>query len=81
MQTTILCRTNLTVSVAGLGCGGHSRLGLGTGGSEDNAVRIVRAAMDEDVNFIDAAQVYGNEEVVGKAVENRRDQVVLSTKV
>jgi aryl-alcohol dehydrogenase-like predicted oxidoreductase len=81
MQTTKLGRTNLTVSVAGLGCGGHSRLGLGTGGSEDSAIRIIHAAMDDGVNFIDTAQNYGTEEVVGKAVENRRDQVVLSTKV
>ena len=81
MQTTTLGRTNLTVSVAGLGSGGHSRLGLRTGGGEDMAVRIVHAAMAEGVNFIDTAQAYGTEDVVGKAVEGRRDQVALSTKV
>ena len=81
MQTTTLGRTDLTVSVAGLGCGGHSRLGLGTGGSEEAAVRIIQTAMDEGVNFIDTAQVYDTETVVGRAVQGRRDQVVLSTKV
>jgi len=81
MQTTTLGRTDLTVGVAGLGCGGHSRLGLGTGGSEETAVRIIQTAMDAGVNFIDTAQVYGTENVVGMAAEGRRDQVVLSTKV
>jgi len=81
MQMTTLGRTGLNVSVAGLGCGGHSRLGLGTGGSEEAAVRIIQTAMDEGVNFIDTAQVYGTEAVVGRAVQGRRDQVVLSTKV
>jgi len=81
MQMTTLGRTNLTVSVAGLGCGGHSRLGLGTGGGERQAISIVHAAMDQGVNFIDTAQVYGTEDVVGRAVDGNRDQVMLSTKV
>ena len=42
MEYTTLGRTGLKVSVAGLGCGGFSRLGLATGKSEDEAVRLVR---------------------------------------
>ena len=39
-------RTGLQVSVAGLGCGGNSRLGLGQGKTEADAVRLIRAAHD-----------------------------------
>jgi aryl-alcohol dehydrogenase-like predicted oxidoreductase len=81
MQYTTLGRTGLKVSVAGLGCGGFSRLGLGTGHSEDHAIRIVRQAMDLGVNLIDTAAVYGTEDVVGKAVKGvDRDAVVICTK-
>ena len=81
MQTVRLGRTGLEVSVAGLGCGGHSRLGTGTGHDETHAARIVERAMDLGVNFIDTARVYGTEPAVGKAIRGRRDQVVISTKV
>ena len=40
MELTLLGRTGLSVSVAGLGCGGHSRLGLTNGGSEDQAIAL-----------------------------------------
>ena len=81
MQTVRLGRTGLEVSAAGLGCGGHSRLGTGTGHDENHAVRIVQRAMDLGINFIDTARVYGTEPAVGKAIRGRRDQVVISTKV
>lgn len=81
MQYTTLGRTGLTVSVAGLGCGGFSRLGLGTGQSEDHAIRIIREAMGAGVTLIDTAAVYGTEEVVGRALRGvRRDDYVLCTK-
>lgn len=81
MEYTILGRTGLKVSVAGLGCGGFSRLGLGTGHSEDHAIRIIHEAMDLGVNLIDTAAVYGTEEVVGKALKGRgRGDYVLCTK-
>jgi aryl-alcohol dehydrogenase-like predicted oxidoreductase len=76
----ILGRTGLKVSVAGLGCGGHSRLGLGTGHDHAHARRIVDAAIDLGINFIDTARAYGTERVVGDAIRGRRDQLVLSTK-
>jgi aryl-alcohol dehydrogenase-like predicted oxidoreductase len=80
MEYVTLGRTGLRVSVAGLGCGGHSRLGLGTGHDHDHARRIVDAALDLGINFIDTARAYGTERVVGDAVRGRRDRVLLSTK-
>jgi aryl-alcohol dehydrogenase-like predicted oxidoreductase len=80
MQTTTLGRTGLRVSVAGLGCGGHSRLGTATGNDEAHAARVVSHALDLGINFIDTARAYRTETAVGKAVAGRRDQVVISTK-
>ena len=69
MHYTTLGRTGLKVSVAGLGCGGFSRLGLGTGGSEDAAIAIVRQAIELGVNLFDTAAAYGTEAVLGKAIK------------
>jgi len=80
MQYTTLGNTGLKVSVAGLGCGGNSRLGLGSGGTDAQAVAVVRAALDLGVNFLDTAEAYGTEHVVGEAVVGRRDKVVISSK-
>ena len=80
MHYTTLGRTGLKVSVAGLGCGGNSRIGLGAGLTSAQSVALIHAALDLGVNLIDTAEVYGTEEIVGKALEGRRDQVVLSTK-
>src|SRR4051812_642245 len=76
-----LGRTGLTVSVAGLGCGGNSRLGLGRGASVEDCVSVVRTAIDLGVNFLDTAEAYGTEEIVGSAVRHyERDKLVISTK-
>lgn len=76
-----LGKTGLTVSVAGLGCGGNSRLGLGRGASFDDCVAIVRTAVDLGVNFLDTAEAYGTEEIVGAAARSYdRDKLVISTK-
>jgi aryl-alcohol dehydrogenase-like predicted oxidoreductase len=81
MEYTTLGRTGLRVSVAGLGCGGFSKLGLGTGKSEDHAVALIRQALDLGVNLLDTAAVYGTEEVVGKALRQvPRESVVVCTK-
>lgn len=81
MQYTTLGRTGLRVSVAGLGCGGFSRLGLATGRSEADAIAIIRGALDLGVNLIDTAAVYDTEHVVGAALQGvPRDQVVVCTK-
>jgi aryl-alcohol dehydrogenase-like predicted oxidoreductase len=80
MEFVTLGRTGLEVSVAGLGCGGHSRLGLATGHDQAHATRIVAAALDLGINFIDTARAYGTEPAVGAAIRGRRDRVILSSK-
>src|SRR5580698_1732940 len=80
MDTVVLGRTGLEVSVAGLGCGGHSRLGMARGESVHHAADIVRRALDLGITLIDTARAYGTEEAVGLGVKGRRDQAVISTK-
>lgn len=81
MQYKLLGRTSLKVSVAGLGCGGNSRLGLGRGKSHAEAVELVRNALGLGVTFYDTAEVYGTEDVLGQAFSPaERDRVVISTK-
>ncbi len=80
MEYTTLGRTELRVSVVGLGCGGPSCLGLRRGATEDEAIAVVECALDLGVNLIDTARGYHTEEVVGRAVAGRRAGVVLSTK-
>ena len=81
MEYTTLGNTGLNVSVAGLGCGGFSRLGLTTGKSEDEATLLVRAAVDMGINIIDTAPGYGTEATVGKALKFiPRHSVVVATK-
>jgi aryl-alcohol dehydrogenase-like predicted oxidoreductase len=81
MHFTILGRTRLRVSVAGLGTGGFSRLGLKTGKSEDEAARLIHEALELGINFIDTAPSYGTEAVVGKALKAiPRENVVIATK-
>jgi aryl-alcohol dehydrogenase-like predicted oxidoreductase len=81
MDYVTLGRTGLKVSVAGLGCGGFSRLGLGTGKSEAAAIALVREALDLGVNFFDTAAAYGTEAVLGRAIKSvPRDRVVIATK-
>ena len=81
MEFTTLGKTGLRVGVAGLGCGGFSRLGLGVGKSPAEAVAIVRQALELGVNFIDTAALYGTEAVVGEGIRGwDRDGLVLSTK-
>jgi L-galactose dehydrogenase len=84
MDYTMLGRTGLSVSVMGLGCGGHSRLGMSQNKGEENAIGVVQRALKLGVNFIDTAEAYRTEEVVGNALrsgETERASVVLSTKV
>jgi len=66
--------------VVGLGCGGHSRLGISQGNGDRHATRIVKYALDLGINFIDTARVYGTETVVGDAIKGCRDKIVISTK-
>jgi aryl-alcohol dehydrogenase-like predicted oxidoreductase len=81
MEYTTLGRTGLKVSVAGLGCGGFSRLGLGTGKSEADAIALVHEALDLGVTLFDTAAVYGTEAVLGRALKSvPRERVVIATK-
>jgi aryl-alcohol dehydrogenase-like predicted oxidoreductase len=76
-----LGKTGLKVSVAGLGCGGNSRLGLGRGASAEECVAVVRTAVDLGVNLLDTAEAYGTEEIVGAAARHYdRTKLVISSK-
>jgi aryl-alcohol dehydrogenase-like predicted oxidoreductase len=81
VETRELGRTGIAVSVLGLGCGGFSRLGRSQGADDRAVIRLVQSACDAGVTLIDTAPSYGTEAVVGRALEGRRHEVVLSTKV
>lgn len=81
MRTTHL--GGLKVSRIGLGAMGMSAFYTGAGRDAGEAVRTIRRALDLGVTHLDTAEVYGpyvNEELVGRAVGARRDEVVLATK-
>jgi aryl-alcohol dehydrogenase-like predicted oxidoreductase len=79
MQTITLGRTGIRATAAGLGCGGHSRLGIDRG--IDHAAGIVRAAYDAGVTFFDTATAYGTQGAVGQGLAGiPRDRYVISTK-
>ena len=81
MQYTELGNTGLTVSVAGLGCGGNSRIGLGAGLTTSQSVALVREAFDLGVTLFDTAEAYGTEDILGRAFSAAdRGKVVISTK-
>jgi aryl-alcohol dehydrogenase-like predicted oxidoreductase len=81
MHYTSLGKTGLRVSVAGLGTGGFSRMGLKSGKSEDEAARLILDAVELGINFIDTAPPYGTEGVVGLALKSiPRESVVVATK-
>lgn len=74
---------DLTVSRIGLGAMGMSHGYTGAGTDDAESVRTIHRALDLGLTFIDTAEIYGpyiNEELVGKALRDRRDQVVLATK-
>lgn len=82
MQTTTFGRLGWTVSVAGLGCGGPSRLGTRQHDDRERAADVVRAAIDAGVTLIDTARGYRTEDVVGAALASRpRAAVRVATKV
>jgi L-galactose dehydrogenase len=76
-----LGKTGVKVSVAALGCGGHSRLGQHQGAPIESSIRVVHEAIDLGINFIDTAEPPFMEEIVGQAIKDRRDSVMISTKL
>ncbi|MGH3430591.1 MAG: aldo/keto reductase, partial [Mycobacteriales bacterium] len=73
----------LDVSRIGLGCMTMSAFYTGAGSDDAESIRAIHRALDLGVTFLDTAEIYGpytNEELVGRAVAGRRDQVVVATK-
>src|SRR5579884_213293 len=79
MQLRNLGKSGLRVSLVGLGCNNFGvRVGL------DGTRKVVEKALELGVTFFDTADIYGNrggsEELLGRALAGRRDEVVLATK-
>ncbi|MDB4905511.1 MAG: putative oxidoreductase [Gemmatimonadetes bacterium] len=81
MRTVPLGSQGLTVSRMGLGCMGMSEFYGATNDAE--SIETIHRALDVGITFLDTADMYGpfkNEELVGKAIRNRRGEVQLATK-
>ena len=81
LTTRTLGSTGLAVSSEGLGCMGMSEF-YGPG-DEAESLATIHRALEIGVTFLDTADMYGpfvNEELVGRAIAGRRDEVVLATK-
>ena len=80
MEHRQLGRTGVSVSKL---CLGAMMFGAWGNPDHDESIRIIHTALDAGINFIDTADVYGqgeSEEIVGKALAGRRDDVILATK-
>lgn len=81
MKMRALGRTGIQVSPY---CLGTMKFGQVGNTDHDDCVRIVHRALDAGINFVDTADVYSDgeaEEILGRALKGRRDEVVLATKV
>ena len=80
MEHRQLGRTGVEVTPL---CLGAMMFGAWGNPDHDESIRIIHAALDAGINFVDTADVYSrgeSEEIVGKALKGRRDNVVLATK-
>lgn len=81
MKTRKLGNQGLSVSELGLGCMGMSEF-YGSS-DEQEAIATIQRALELGINFLDTADMYGpftNEKLVGRAIQDRRDQVIIATK-
>jgi aryl-alcohol dehydrogenase-like predicted oxidoreductase len=82
MQKRTLGKSNLEVSALGLGCMGLS-FGYGPATEKQQAITLIQAAVDRGITFFDTAEAYGpftNEELLGEALAQVRERVVIATK-
>ncbi|MDE2305688.1 MAG: aldo/keto reductase [Gammaproteobacteria bacterium] len=83
MNNRHLGRSGLVSSMLGFGCMGLSDFYESSAGSDAEAIALIHRALELGVTMLDTADMYGpfeNEELVGKAIRDRRDRVVLATK-
>ncbi|HUW88426.1 MAG TPA: aldo/keto reductase [Candidatus Paceibacterota bacterium] len=83
MKKVTLGKEKLEVSRIGLGCMGMSAFYTGSGQDDEGAIKTIHRALELGITFFDTAEIYGpytNEELLGRALAKRRQDVVIATK-